>query len=167
MKKKLTDSDFYAQQIIRKQQDGKDYIFALVRRKYSDDDVESKGPGEYIGINRKESFAKITDNDPESDTYTERIEDINGAPIGIKMILLDEFNAKNIERYQKMEGITSYGQTQLIYMFRQINITADKSVEFWTVPQDDIYDRYVLKQQVIQIETNKLNDRQSNAKKVG
>jgi len=163
-KKKLTEEDFYAQQVIRVQQDGKDYIYGLVRRKYSDDDIEQKGPGEYIGIDRKESYPKITDNDPASDTYTERIEDTNAGPTGVKLIYKDEFNAKNIARYRKMTGITSYGQTELIYRFRQINITADKAEEFWTVPQDDVYNTYVLKQQVVKVETNKSNNRRSNAK---
>ena len=37
-KKKLASEDYWAQQIIRAQSGGKDYIFALVRRKYSDDE---------------------------------------------------------------------------------------------------------------------------------
>ena len=38
-KKKLSSDDYWAQQIIRAQQGGKDYIFALVRRKYDEDET--------------------------------------------------------------------------------------------------------------------------------
>jgi len=162
-KKKLTEDNYWAQQIIRAQQDGKDCIFALVRRRYSDDDIEQTGPGEYIGVDRKESFPKITDNDPESDTFTERIDKPNASATGVKLVYLDEFSPKNIEKYQKMSGITSYGQTQLIYKFRQMSITADKETEFWTESQDEIYNKYVLKQVII-VEKNKSDDRRVKPK---
>ena len=59
VKKKLTQDDFWAQQVIRAQSGGKDYIFALVRRKYSDDDIEPIGHGEYIGLKKTKNNPKI------------------------------------------------------------------------------------------------------------
>lgn len=160
-KKKLTDKDWWALHVIRAQQDGKDYIFASVRRRYSDDDIETKGHGEYIGIERKPSFAIITDNDPESTTFGKRIEKPNSEPIGIRMVFQDEFTPENIKRYKSMCGVTPFGQTEYIYKFKQINISADKIDEFWEIKQDDAYDKYVLKQ-VIKVETDKPHIRRKN-----
>lgn len=166
-KKKLTEDDFWAQQIIRAQQDGKDCIFALVRRRYSEDDIESTGPGEYIGVEHQKAYPKITDNDPDSETFGQRIYKPNAEPTGIKLIYQDKFTPENVKKYKSMCGITSFGSTQYIYKFKQINITADKLNEFWTEPQDEIYNKYILKENVIKIETDKHNNRPRNASKTG
>lgn len=161
-KKKLTEKDFWAQHIIRAQQDGEDCIFALVRRKYSDDDVESIGAGEYIGLERKANYPKINDSDPDSTTFGQRIDKPNAEPIGIKMVLKDKFSKENIEKYKTMAGVTSFGQTEYIWKFRQININADNIKEFWEIPQDEAYDKLVLKRTVINVEENKPNSRRKN-----
>ena len=162
-KKKLTDKDWWALNIVRAQQDGKDCIFASVRRRYSEDDIETKGSGEYLGLSRKKSFPKITDNDPESDTFGKRIDKPDAEPIGTKMIYTDEFNEKNIKRYKSMCGATSFGETELIWKFKQVNISVDLVDEFWTLSQDEAYSKYVLKEQQIKIAQNKPNRRQRNA----
>ena len=162
VKKKLTEDNFWAQHVIRAQQDGKDYIFALVRRKYSETDIETTGPGEYLGLDRKSSYPKITDNDPDSETFGKRIDKPNAEPIGIRMIFKDEFNTKNIAKYKSMCGVTSFGQTEYIYKFRQINLSADKIDEFWEIKQDKAYDKYVLKENVVIVEKNQPNSRRKN-----
>ena len=101
-KKKLSSDDYWAQQIIRAQQGGKDYIFALVRRKYDEDDIEPVGPGEYIGLDQKKNYPKVTDNDPESDTFGKRISKPNAEPSGIKVVYKDSFTPANVKKYQKM-----------------------------------------------------------------
>lgn len=161
-KKKLTDNDFWAQHIIRAQQNGKDYIFALVRRKYSEDDIETTGPGEYIGLEREERYPMITDNDPDSETFTKRIENKSASPIGVKMIYTDEFTPENIKKYKNMMGVTGFGTTELIYKFKQQNISVVNETEFWTESQDKLYKKHILKEQVIAIETDKPNSRRKN-----
>ena len=151
-KKTLTQNDYWAQHIIRAQQDGKDYIFALVRRKYSEDDVEQTGPGEYFGIEHKSSYAKVTDNDPDSDTFGKRIDKPNADPTGVRLVYLDKFTPENIKKYQSMSGVTTYGQTQHILKFKQMSITMDKIPEFWAKTQDELYDKYILKENKIIIE---------------
>lgn len=165
-KKKLTEKDYWAQQIIRAQQDGKDYLFALVRRRYAEDDIESVGPGEYIGVEHQKNFPKVNDTDPDSTTFGQRIDKPNAEPTGIRLKYQDEFNAKNIEKYKSMSAVTTFGTTQHIYKFKQINITADKLNEFWTEKQDDIYDKYILKENkiVIKNETNKPDNRRKTTK---
>ena len=147
VKKKLGQDDFWAQQIIRAQSGGKDYIFALVRRKYSEDDIEPTGPGQYIGLTEKKSYPKMTDNDPDSTTFGKRIDKPDAEPIGLKMKYEDEFTPENIKKYQ--------------------SIRADKVNEFWTTTQDDAYNKYILKEQVIKIEESKSNTRRRVSKKAG
>ena len=163
-KKKLTENNFWAQHVIRAQQDGKDYIYALVRRKYADDDIETTGPGEYFGLDKEPSYAKITDNDPDSDTYTQRIDKPNSDPLGIRMKFKDEFNEKNIKKYKSMCGTNPFGQTEYIWKFRQVNISVDKIPEFWEIAQDKAYDKYILKEERLKIETseNKPNHQRRN-----
>mgnify|MGYP003988271459 FL=1 len=167
VKKKLGQDDYWAQQIIRAQSGGKDYIFALVRRKYSDDDIEPVGPGEYIGLKETKSYPKMTDNDPDSTTFGKRIDKPNAEAIGLKMKYEDEFTPENIKKYQAMFGINDFGETIFIYKFKQISIRADKVNEFWTISQDDIYNKYILKEQVIKIEESKSNTRRRVSKKAG
>ena len=164
-KKKLTPDNFWALNIVRAQQDGKDCIFASVRRKYADDDIETKGSGEYIGLSKKQSFPRITDQDPDSDTFGQRIDKPNAAPIGTKMIYEDEFTPENIKKYKKMVGTNHFGQTELIWKFKQVNISVDLVDEFWTMSQDEAYAKYVQKEQTIKIveKENKPNSRRRNA----
>ena len=154
-KKKLTEDDFWAQQVIRAKQDGKDCIFALVRRRYSEDDIENVGPGEYFGLDRKPNFPKVTDSDPESETFGKRIDKPNGEPTGIRLIYLDKFTPENIKKYKSMCGITTFGTTQLIYKFTEINIRADDENEFWSEKQDEVYRKLVLKQPTVIVNTGK------------
>ena len=166
-KKKLASNDYWAQQIIRAQQGGKDYIFALVRRKYSDDDIEPVGPGEYLGLDQKKSYPKMTDNDPDSETFGKRIDNPNAEPTGIKIIYKDEFTPENIKKYKTMVDINDFGETAYLYKFKQITIQADKVNEFWSTTQDDAYNKYILKEQVITIEENKSDTRRRVSKKAG
>ena len=161
-KKKLTEDNYWAQHIIRAQQDGKDYIFALVRRKYADNDIETVGHGEYLGLSKKDSFARITDPDPDSDTFGQRIDKPNSEPIGTRMIYKDLFNEKNIKKYKSMCGINPFGQTEYIFKFKQINVSADLIDEFWTIPQNKAYNKYILKEQVVKVETNIPNVKRRN-----
>ena len=166
-KKKLASSDYWAQHIIRAQQGGKDYIFALVRRRYSDDDVEPIGPGEYLGLSEKKSYPKMTDGDPDSETFGKRIDNPNASATGIKIIYTDLFTPENVKKYQSMVGINSYGETAYLYKFKQMTIQGDMVYEFWTTTQDAAYNKYILKEQVITIETDKSNTRRGIVKKAG
>lgn len=162
-KKKLTEDNFWALNIVRAQQNGKDCIFASVRRKYADDDIETKGSGEYFGLSKEQSFPRITDQDPDSDTFGKRIDKPGAAPLGTKMVYTDEFTPANIKKYQKLVGTNHFGQTELIWKFKQVQISVDLVKEFWEMAQDDAYSKYVLKEQQIKIAQDKPNARRRNA----
>lgn len=162
-KKKLTSKDFWALNIVRAQQDGKDCIFASVRRKYADDDIETKGSGEFLGLSKKQSFPRIIDPDPDSDTFGQRIDKPGASPLGTKMIYTDEFTPENIKKYKALVGTNHFGQTELIWKFKQVQISVDLVDEFWTIPQDEAYSKYVLKEQQIKIAQDKPNSRRRNA----
>ena len=72
-KKELGPDAYWAQYIVRTHSAGKDYLYALVRRRYSEDDIERDGVGKYIGVIEEERFPMVTDTDPESDTFGKRI----------------------------------------------------------------------------------------------
>ena len=66
-KKELGPESYWAQYIVRTHSAGKDYLYALVRRRYSEEDIERDGTGKYIGVIEEERFPMVTDTDPESD----------------------------------------------------------------------------------------------------
>ena len=66
-----------------------------------------------------------------------------------------------------MVGINDFGETAYLYKFKQITIQADKVNEFWSTTQDDAYNKYILKEQVITIEENKSDTRRRVSKKAG
>jgi len=61
-----------------------------------------------------------------------------------------------------MCGINHFGQTEYIYKFKQVNITADKIDEFWTIKQDEAFDKYVNREIVVKLETDKPNAKRRN-----
>ena len=109
----------------------------------------------------------MTDNDPDSETFGKRIDNPSAEPTGIKIIYKDEFTPENIKKYKTMVGINDFGETAYLYKFKQITIQADKVNEFWSTTQDDAYNKYILKEQVITIEENKSDTRRRVSKKAG
>lgn len=151
-KRKLNPEELWAQQIFRYQDpSGQDFIAALVFKKFSDFDVEGKGPGQYIGIERKEVFDMVTDNDPDSDTYTQRIQKPDSEPIRTVMRFTDKATPANLEKYKKMAGTTSAGITELIWKFREGAFNCSDREAFWTTPMSEVYQSVVLNKTVVQI----------------
>ena len=109
----------------------------------------------------------MTDNDPDSETFGKRIDNPKAEATGIKIIYTDQFTPENLKKYQSMVGINSFGETAYLYKFKQMTIQADKVNEFWTITQDDAYNKYILKEQVITIEENKSDTRRGISKKAG
>jgi hypothetical protein len=164
-KKKLTEKDWWAQQIVKVEQDGKEYLFALVRRRYSKDDIEPVGPGEYIGAKTVQKYAIVTDQDPDSDTFGERIKKPNSEPIGTRIVFTDEVNEANIKKYKAMADVNNFGQTRYEWKFPMQSTQANSAKQFWELSVDEAYKKFILKEQVIEIEAkeNKHNNRRKNA----
>jgi hypothetical protein len=158
-KKKLTEKDWWAQQLVRIEQNGKEYIFALVRRRYSRDDIEPVGPGKYIGAKTVKKYAIITDKDPDSDTFGERIQKPDSEPTGTRIVFIDEINEANIKRYKAMADVNSFGETRYEWKFKMQSTQANSAKQFWDLSVDAAYKKFILKEQVIKIEENKSNHR--------
>jgi len=166
-KRKLQPNDYWAQYIVRTQTDGKDYIYALVRRKYADDDIEPKGPGEYLGVDEEDRFERITDNDPDSETFGKRISKPDSQPIGKRLKFTLAFTKQNVDDFKKMCGAigTPFGETRFYYKFKERTITAENTDEFWTLDWTEAHKRFIHGKQVIEIEQkNKHDDRPRSAK---
>ena len=125
-KKELKPEDYWAQYIVRTRSDNKEYVYALVRRRYSEDDIESKGPGSYLGVKEDDRFEIITDTDPESDTFGKRVSKPDSQPIGKKLKFTLPFNQKNAADFKKMWAAvgTPFGETKFYWKFKERTITA-------------------------------------------
>ena len=160
VKKELTPSDWWAQNIWRTQSGGKEKIFALVRRKYGESDVETKGPGQYLGLKESDRFEMVTDNDADSETFGKRVPNPSGEPVGKKLEYTLEFNDKNIKDLRQMVAVigTPFGQTRFYYKFKERTITCESEEEFWTLDWHEAHERYIHRKQVIQIEQANKHD---------
>ncbi len=157
-KRKLGPDEYWAQVIYRAQQAGKDKIYALVRHKYTEDDIEATGPGEFIGLKHIKRYTKQTDQDPESETFGQRIDKPDSEPIGTQLVYEDAYTPENVTKYKKMVGVNNFGETKFVWKFKQMNISGDHNPEeFWEIKQNEAYDKYVSRNPVIKIDTNKKN----------
>lgn len=150
MGKKSFDFDsFWAQQVFRYQDTkGDEFIAALVFKKFSDSDVELKNP-QYIGISKQEVRDMITDNDPDSTTYTQRIPDPRGEVVRTVMKFSDRATPENLAKYKKLTGNTSAGITSLIWKFREGAHTCREPDKFWNTSMTDVYKEIVLNKPVV------------------
>ena len=168
VKKELTSNDYWAQYIVRTSSAGQGYMYALVRRKYSVDDIEAKGSGKYLGLSEEDRFEMITDSDPDSDTFGQRISKTEAEPVGKKLKYTIPFDSKNIADFKKMCAAvgTPFGETKFYYKFKERTITSEDENEFWTLDWDEAHKRFIHGKQVIEIEQkNKYDDRPRSARK--
>jgi len=144
-KKKFDFTEWWGQQLFRGRSNQKDYIWALIRRKYGENDIERKGGGMNIGVQEEEIFEMETDKDPESETFGKRIPrtkivyDTAGnqkeipMPIETRLRPIHEATAKNIADYKKLIGFSSiFGNTQFYFVIRGKKYTVDNEEDFWT-----------------------------------
>ncbi len=145
-KKKFNFNEYWGQQLFKVKQGNKDYIWALVRRKYGEDDIERKGMGKNIGVAEEEIYEMETDKDPDSETFGKRIPrkrivyDTSGnskevpAPIERRFKFIHEANAKNIADYKKLVGYTTaFKGTQFYWVFQGRKVTCENPNDFWTL----------------------------------
>jgi len=139
---------YWAQQIFLSQSGGKPHIFALVRRKYGPNDVESKGPGEYIGLNSEPIYEMETDTTPDSETYGQRVPkeitvyDQTGREIkqkvqtGTDMRPIFEATAATLKNFRSMVGHMPkpHGDTQFYWIFKEGKYSASDADEFFNTP---------------------------------
>ena len=153
-KKVFSFDENWAEKIYRCSIGGQDYIAAWTRKKYAENDLETTGPGEYVGITEVEIRKKIRDNDEDSDTYGKRIEDSTAEPKKtLKFTTL--FDKNTIKQYRKLSGVTHMGATQLIYIFKQHAYEALDEEEFWSKSMKDVYDSVVRNRPTVNVQVGK------------
>ncbi len=167
--KELGQESYWAQYIVRTHSAGKDYLYALVRRRYSEDDVERDGRGKFIGVDEEPRYPMVTDTDPESDTFGKRIKADKKEAVGIKLKYTLELNEKNIKDMKTMCGAIGdpFGETRFIWKFKERAITTDNVSNFWELSWEEAHKRFIERsKQVIEIEqTNKSDSRWRGSKK--
>ena len=154
-KKELGPESYWAQYIVRTHSAGKDYLYALVRRRYSEEDIERDGRGKYIGVEEDPRYPMITDTDPDSDTFGKRIKQNDKEPVGIKLRYTLEFNEKNIRDMKTMCGAIGdpFGETRFIWKFKERAIATDNVSNFWELDWEEAHKRFIERsKQVIEIE---------------
>ena len=154
-KKELGPEDWWAQYIVRTRSGGKDYLYALVRRRYSEDDVEADGRGKYIGVEEEPRYPMTTDADPDSDTFGKRIQVKDKESVGIKLKYTLEFTEKNIADMKTMCGAIGdpWGETRFVWKFKERAIATDNLRNFWDLSWEEAHKRFIERtKQVIEIE---------------
>ena len=167
-KKELGPNDYWAQYIVRTHSAGKDYLYALVRRRYSEDDVERDGRGKYIGVEEEPRYPMVTDTDPESDTFGKRIQQEGKESNGKKLKYTLEFNEKNIGDFKTMCGAIGdpFGETRFIWKFKERAISSDNVSNFWELDWEEAHKRFIERsKQVIEIEQSIKQKQRSEAPK--
>jgi len=156
-KRKFSFDDHFASRIVRVIGPKQDYLCALVHRKYDDIDVDTIGGGEWIGYKLVPQYRKISDNDPESETYGKRIDDPSQEPIGNKPQFDFETNEKNIKEFKKLVGNTVLGETIFVLRIDNSAYRAGNIEQFWTGKPDDLRTEYTTPNRtvVIKDETKK------------
>lgn len=145
-------SELWSQQIFRSQVGEKQYIFALVKRKYGPQDVESTGPGEYIGIEQKPVYKMTTDTNPDSDTYNERVPEEqltytgSGQEVRVKIQTgttwenTIEVSKKSLEDFRSTVGIMPkpLGETQLYWILKEGKYVCNDINDFFEMDISDV-----------------------------
>jgi len=166
-KKALDFKDYWGQQIFRQQDGQKEKLWALARRKYAEDDIERKGLGIYLGIKEEYIYEMETDNDPESETYGQRVPkqrtvyDTAGKaheepmPVETKFKLVDDVTPVNLKKYQALEGYNPiFGSTQLYWVISGRKIKCENPEDFWSHTLREV-EKFVLPQKVSIVPTSK------------
>jgi hypothetical protein len=142
-KKPFNFDEHWASVIYRASRGKVDYIGASVRRKYDEDDIERYGPNTLIGLQTVEVHKKITDTDPESETFNKRINDPDSQVVKTRTTFVTKFTPEEVKKYKKLGGTTNMGETRYVYLFREHAYEAPDVDEFWTSKMSDVYDKVV------------------------
>lgn len=164
-KKKFNFDEFFATRIVRVITPKKEYLCALVHRKYGDDDIEVQGGGDWVGYKLVPLYKKITDTDKDSETFGERIDDTTGEVVGQKPEFDYEFNKTNIENFKKLTGnSTVLGETIFLYRIDNNAYRAGSLEEFWNSAAGVIRDEYTKanKTVIIRDETTNSNTKRKS-----
>lgn len=166
VKRKLDPAELWAVQVFRAEGNGgKEYIFALTRRRYSESDIESKGKSEWKGLEEEPVYDMVTDSDPDSDSFGKRVKK-SDEPIGKRLKPTDEFD-KYKNEYKKMCAIIGppWGETQFYYRFKNKTVSVNNTDDFWNKSLQNILSEIDDQKLIVEYATtNKHNNRRKPEK---
>ena len=142
-KKPFSYKEHWGQVIYRVSRGGIDYIGATVRKKYAEDDIEKYGPNTFIGLETTPVFDKVTDNDPESETYLKRITPEGAQPTKTRTSFNIKFTPETVKNFKELVGVNPMGETRFVYIFREHPFEAPNVDDFWEKKMSDVYNEVV------------------------
>jgi hypothetical protein len=126
---KIDTEKYWAQSVMRVQKNNKPYIAARLRPKYGEgfEDIDDTG-NKYIevGLTKEEKVRKIFDQNPDSPTFGQRINDPNASVGGYRMKFDQEMTKKALDELAKMCGQSNRGSTDFTFLRRgKSGVTAE------------------------------------------
>ena len=155
VKKAFKFEDYWASKIVRAIGTKEDYLCALVHKRFGESDVETHGGGEWVGFKTEPIYDMVFDNDPESETFQQRIPNPNTEPIGTKPVFDKPRNEKNVESFKKLVGTTILGTTQFNIRIDRSAYSADSEADIWETPAQEVRDVYTKAKKTVYVETGK------------
>ena len=125
----IDTSKYWAQSVMRVQKNNKPYIAARLRPKYGEgfEDIDDTGD-KYIeiGLIKEEKIRKITDTNPDSETFGKRINDPNASVGGYRLKFSQEMTKEALDEISSMCGQSNRGSTDFTFMRRgKSGVTAE------------------------------------------
>lgn len=162
-KKNFSWDVHWAESIVRARRGDKEYLFAFVRVAHSYDDVDMRDAGMWVGLKEKPIYERVIDQDPDSDTYKQRIDreyattysdgHVEYNKVVQHHVYEYEFEANkiNIDKFKKLYDTTIHGTTQLLWMVGRKQYSCPYPDDFWKSTIAQVQD-HILKKRSINID---------------
>ena len=155
---KINTKNYWAHHVYKVEKNKKPYIACILRRKYGEgfEDVDDNGTAQFqLGIDAIPKKRMIWDNNPDSETFQQRIQDPNdegGSPVHTFTIPMTK---KIIEEIDSMCGISNFSHTQYFWLFHgKPPIQAQSLKELVSGSNTEIIEKIIYQKQ----EVNEKND---------
>ncbi len=158
--KKVDFDKLWAQYIYKRSFEGKDFLFAYVRKYHGYDDVVMDGEGEWLGIEEVKIPRMAVDTDENSETYQQRVPKYNVIKyqdgheekipeiIGTRFSYKYEDNEKNKTRFKKLVKDTLQGSTRFTWCLRNRNYDCPYEADFWKSNTKEVDDQITRKKSI-------------------
>lgn len=120
----IKTKNYWAYQVLKVESNGNPFIAAHLKRKYGEgfEDIDAAGDAKMtIGIESKQKKRMIWDNDPNSETFQQRIPDPNDYGQDMIQTFTMPMTPKIVEEIGKMCGPSNFADTQYYWLFHGKN----------------------------------------------